>query len=76
MTAYNLIQLLRFKGFSPTMSKEYSPLEFRDLDMNGKVIISIKLPAYKGSEYYFKSFKVMPNGYLLDALLAYLTTDL
>ncbi|CAL8082189.1 unnamed protein product [Orchesella dallaii] len=45
-------------GLSPTLTKDYSPLEFRELDMNGKVILSIHFPAYKGNEYFFRSFKV------------------
>ncbi|ODM92327.1 Abscisic-aldehyde oxidase [Orchesella cincta] len=49
-------------GSSPTLTRDYSPLEFRSLDMNGKVIISIHLPAYKGNEYFFRSFKVHANG--------------
>ncbi|XP_021947093.1 xanthine dehydrogenase/oxidase [Folsomia candida] len=45
-------------GASPTVSKEYSMIEFRELDMRGKLILSIILPAYKGGNYYFKSYKI------------------
>ncbi|OXA54699.1 Xanthine dehydrogenase [Folsomia candida] len=45
-------------GASPTVSKEYSMIEFRELDMRGKLILSIILPAYKGGNYYLKTYKI------------------
>ncbi|CAL8110870.1 unnamed protein product [Orchesella dallaii] len=44
-------------GSSPTFYKDYTLLEFLELDMTGKVILSVHFPTYKGS-YYFRSFKV------------------
>ncbi|CAL8110877.1 unnamed protein product [Orchesella dallaii] len=44
-------------GSSPTLYQDYSLLEFLDLDMNGKVILSIHLPTYKGN-YVYRCFKI------------------
>ncbi|ODM88520.1 putative aldehyde oxidase-like protein, partial [Orchesella cincta] len=40
-----------------TYIKYYTLLEFLELDMNGKVILSVHFPTYKGT-YFFRSFKV------------------
>ncbi|XP_035713400.1 xanthine dehydrogenase/oxidase isoform X1 [Folsomia candida] len=43
---------------SPTVSREYSITEFKAMGMNGKIILSINFPPYRGGNYYFKSFKI------------------
>lgn len=44
-------------GSSPTLWRQYTLLEFLQLDMYGKVIISIHLPTYSGT-YSYRTFKI------------------
>lgn len=44
-------------GSSSTAWKQYSLLEFLQLDMHGKVILSIHLPTYP-DRYVYRTFKV------------------
>lgn len=39
------------------MIEEYTLVQFLELDMNGKVILSIHFPTYK-ENYFYRSFKV------------------
>ncbi|ODN04991.1 Indole-3-acetaldehyde oxidase [Orchesella cincta] len=45
-------------GISPTSSQDYTLMEFLNLDMEGKVIISIHLPVFDKDRFRFKSFKI------------------
>ncbi|ODN04993.1 Xanthine dehydrogenase [Orchesella cincta] len=44
-------------GSSPTLYQNYTLMEFLDLDMTGKIIMSIHLPTYEQS-YIFRCFKI------------------
>ncbi|CAL8110869.1 unnamed protein product [Orchesella dallaii] len=44
-------------GSSPTLYQNYTLMEFLDLDMTGKIIMSIHLPTYAQS-YVFRCFKI------------------
>ncbi|XP_067656038.1 uncharacterized protein [Haliotis asinina] len=60
-TMFETVGATVFIGSSDGSEKSYSLMDFLNLDMKGKVILSVTLPTFPSGDVYVKSFKITPR---------------
>ncbi|XP_067656035.1 uncharacterized protein [Haliotis asinina] len=60
-TMFEAVGATLFIGSSDGSEKSYSLMDFLNLDMKGKVILSVTLPTFPSGDVYVKSFKITPR---------------
>ncbi|XP_046360643.2 xanthine dehydrogenase-like [Haliotis rufescens] len=60
-TMFETVGATLFIGSSDGTEKSYSLMDFLNLDMKGKVILSVILPTFPSGDVYVKTFKITPR---------------
>ncbi|XP_046360646.2 indole-3-acetaldehyde oxidase-like [Haliotis rufescens] len=60
-TMFETVGATLFIGSSDGTEKSYSLIDFLNLDMKGKVILSVTLPTFPSGDVYVKTFRVTPR---------------